>query len=93
MSGVGRLNCRASNAEIVYFIGKNGKPGKVLLSRELSEIIVDLCERSRFSGWIILLFKSRQKVNAHVYNFARFLPQVEIPMSGWDSLETDGDPH
>jgi hypothetical protein len=47
MSGVGRSNCRAVNAEIVYFIDQNGKPGEYSVSMELNEIIVDWRERSR----------------------------------------------
>jgi hypothetical protein len=41
MSGVGRSNCRATNAEIVYLIDENGKLGEYSVSMELSEIIVN----------------------------------------------------
>jgi hypothetical protein len=41
MSGVGRSNCRDTNAEIVDLIGQNEKRGGYSVSRELCEIIVD----------------------------------------------------
>jgi hypothetical protein len=47
MSAVGRPNCRATNAEIVYLIDQNGKPGEYSVLMELSKIIVDWSERSR----------------------------------------------
>jgi hypothetical protein len=41
MSGVGRSNCRDTNAEIVYLIDQNEKLGEYSVSMEFSEIIVD----------------------------------------------------
>jgi hypothetical protein len=41
MNGVGRSNCRATDAEIVYLIDQNEKLGGYSVWMELSEIIVD----------------------------------------------------
>jgi hypothetical protein len=47
MSGVGRSNCRDTNAKIVDLIGQNEKRGGYSVSRELSEIIADWRGRRR----------------------------------------------
>jgi hypothetical protein len=46
MSGAGRSNCRATNAETVYLMDQNEKPGQCPVWRELSEITGDWRGRS-----------------------------------------------